>query len=483
MIQQMDRVYANSFVTIIAASGSGADEGLPGVSGPPRCHGRVTIGETRLFEMSNAGSDHVKQSKWATRGWTYQEGCLSRRRLIFTEKEVLLLCNKLLVKETQLGHDADPYKILVTKDRRGEKHTYETLVWKTFDWMKSLAGDSAFWALHRDLGAQIEEYTRRNLSKDEDSMNAFLAILKHYEHTAIDECGPVSHLWGIPLKLLAKNTHLEEHVFFDLIWTGRPGAYRRQDFPSWSWSGWCGPVKFMKLGAFQFHVLSPRGGTSSADSMGKYTVQVSVRSGDETIDLHRFIRQRQLNTPRDADPKELVITSFVIPLRFREIDTYPENRKESFDSPTSWRKQPPIHFLQFRISPGIFLNLPTCLDREYDSESHKWGLVLPSSGTFFKDWSSGHFYEDPMSWGIPKENEYYTIIILHQLGNGRYERAGMVSLFYSAKTGELEHKNSRTDWDMHVDEKGCAILNEKRTDSPCEYSFLEGREWRTVCLV
>lgn len=84
--------------------------------------------------MSNAGSDSIKQSKWATRGWTYQEGCLSRRRLIFTEKEVLFLCNKLLVKETQLGREPDPYKILVTeKPGIGERDSYETRLLKTFD--------------------------------------------------------------------------------------------------------------------------------------------------------------------------------------------------------------------------------------------------------------------------------------------------------------------------------------------------------------
>lgn len=486
MIQPMDRVYANASVTIIAASGSGADEGLPGVSGPPRYQGRITIGKTRLLEMSTVGSGNVKRSKWATRGWTYQEGCLSRRRLIFTEKEVLFLCNKLLVKETQTGHDADPYKIMATEKRHMlQAHDHETAIWKTFDWMMPLAGNSIYGVLNGDLGAQIEEYTGRSLSKDEDSLNAFLAILRHYELTAIDECGPVSHLWGIPMKLLAGSAHSEERVFFDLLWAGQPGAYRRKDFPSWSWSGWRGPIKFMKLGAFQYHVLAPADGTSSAYNMGmiEHTVQVRVHRGDETIHLHRFIRERQLDTPRDADPRELLITSFVIPLRFCEVDAYPETGKDSFASPSSWRKQPPIHLLEFLICPGIFLGLPLCLDREYDSESHKWGLVLPSSGRFFKDWSPEKFSGGAISWGIPKESDYYTIIILQQVDNGRYERAGMVNLFYNAKTGELSHNNSRTDWNMHLDEKGCAILKEKRTSSPYEYSFLEGKEWRTVCLV
>lgn len=466
MIQQMDRVYANAFVTIVATSGSGGDEGLPGISGPPRYQGRVTIGGTHLLEMSNVGSDNVKRSKWATRGWTYQEGCLSRRRLIFTEKEVLFLCNKSLVKETQTGHEVDPYKIMAMDKRlKWNVPDHNTCIWKTFDWMMPLAG-STYWAPYSALPAQIQEYTGRNLSKDEDSLNAFLAILKHYERTATDERGPVSHLWGIPLKLIPKSGHLEACVIFNLLWTGRPGAYRRQDFPSWSWSGWRGPIKFMKREMFvRCNIPSPGDGTSSTDSMVEHIVQVRVPSGNETIDLHSFIRERQLDTPRDADPKELVITSFVIPLRFCEVDAYPETWEEQSASPSSWRKQQPIHLLQFLISPGIFLGVPMCLDREYDSESQKWGLVLPSAGSFFQN------LED------------YTIIILHQVDNGKYERAGIVSLSYGAVAGDLKLTESRTSWKMHLDEKGCAILKEKRTDTPYEYSFLKGKEWRTVCLV
>lgn len=192
----------------------------------------------------------------------------------------------------------------------------------------------------------------------------------------------------------------------------------------------------MKRGESQFHAPSPRDATSSAHGMVERIPQVRVRGGDETIDLDHFIRERQLDTPRDADPKELVITSFVIPLRFREVEVYPETRKASFASPSTWRRQPSMHLLELLISSGIFLGLPMCLDREYDSESHKWGLVLLISGRFCtrKGW------------------EFYAVIILHQVENGRYERAGIVILFYDSRTGELSHENSRTDWDMHLDE-------------------------------
>ncbi|KAK2738124.1 hypothetical protein CKAH01_07502 [Colletotrichum kahawae] len=113
MIEQMDRIYGNAFVTIIAASGNSSRDGLPGMSGPPRRRQQnIRVGDINLVELSRVGQETVKRGKWATQGWTFQEGYLSKRRLIFTDKEVLQLCNRELVKETQAGRDVDPYLVL-----------------------------------------------------------------------------------------------------------------------------------------------------------------------------------------------------------------------------------------------------------------------------------------------------------------------------------------------------------------------------------
>ena len=84
---QMDSIYANAVVTIIAAAGDGPHHGLPGVDGTLRSmQPALKIGDHLIASMLRPGADAVSKSKWATRGWTYQEGILSKRRLIFTDE-------------------------------------------------------------------------------------------------------------------------------------------------------------------------------------------------------------------------------------------------------------------------------------------------------------------------------------------------------------------------------------------------------------
>lgn len=108
-IQQMDLVYRNGQLTIIAAAGKDETYGLPGVSSCPRrtlptrqkrpralstsedpacgikcyCDGNLSTTST-ILDVQRA----VLRSKWSTRGWTYQEGSLSRRCLAFTDEQV-----------------------------------------------------------------------------------------------------------------------------------------------------------------------------------------------------------------------------------------------------------------------------------------------------------------------------------------------------------------------------------------------------------
>jgi hypothetical protein len=79
-ISQMDLVYANAQITIIAATTDGGYGGLPGVTTTSRrkqpnihVHNRIMVSTLPHPKSS------VEDSKWATRGWAYQEGILSKR--------------------------------------------------------------------------------------------------------------------------------------------------------------------------------------------------------------------------------------------------------------------------------------------------------------------------------------------------------------------------------------------------------------------
>jgi hypothetical protein len=92
-LRQMDLIYSKAQFTIIAAA-EDARFGLPGAGRVSRK--RQPSVKTRNRHIVGSFADPaltIKNSKWATRGWTYQEGLLSNRRLFFTKEQVYFECN------------------------------------------------------------------------------------------------------------------------------------------------------------------------------------------------------------------------------------------------------------------------------------------------------------------------------------------------------------------------------------------------------
>ncbi|KAL9571075.1 hypothetical protein ACKAV7_004786 [Fusarium commune] len=80
-LEKMGEIYARSAFTIIVAAGQGVQDGIPGIS-MAREEQLSLQTEAGCFTTSLTRPDvEVANSKWASRGWTYQEGLLSRRRL------------------------------------------------------------------------------------------------------------------------------------------------------------------------------------------------------------------------------------------------------------------------------------------------------------------------------------------------------------------------------------------------------------------
>ncbi|KAH7341199.1 heterokaryon incompatibility protein-domain-containing protein, partial [Pyrenochaeta sp. MPI-SDFR-AT-0127] len=89
-LRQMDVIYENSVLTIIAAAGSHSSYGLAGISKI-----RKSCSTQRLKSLPFLVADELRKSVWASRAWTFQEGLLSTRRLIFTEKQMYFECQGL----------------------------------------------------------------------------------------------------------------------------------------------------------------------------------------------------------------------------------------------------------------------------------------------------------------------------------------------------------------------------------------------------
>lgn len=102
LISRMTTIYEAADFTIVAAAGSGASHGLPGVRSTPRRPQPkyyVDSGSLLLSILPDPRRE-VMQSQYWTRGWTYQEGVLSNRRIVFTEHQTYWECRSMASHES-----------------------------------------------------------------------------------------------------------------------------------------------------------------------------------------------------------------------------------------------------------------------------------------------------------------------------------------------------------------------------------------------
>lgn len=174
----MDAIYKNSELTIIGAAGQDESYGLPGVGARGRLHQFVAkLDGATLFWDPIDPHEVISLSHWSTRGWTFQEALLSRRRLVFTEDQVYFQCNTMNCFES--NHCA--LDKLHVKNR---SKTIESVRAGIFGNSKhqnpgKLVRDEE--SLNESFGrylSNVEDYTSRKLSFDEDSLNAFHGVIR-----------------------------------------------------------------------------------------------------------------------------------------------------------------------------------------------------------------------------------------------------------------------------------------------------------------
>ena len=225
-IQNMNAIYEQSVVTIIAAAGDDPYYGLPGVSATPRkSQPHVKIGSRTLISTPYAKNE-ILQSKWNSRGWTYQEGLLSRRKLVFTDTQVYFQCNSMHCLESIYA----PLEIL---------HTFKN------NRMRDQVGMSRVFPLRglgkypKHLEDRLNEYLKRSLTFEKDILDAFRGLLTAFER---EFSSPVKSFCGIPIFCEPLSTVNLEALVFGLSWSPRykddRKPKRRLGFPSWTWAGW-----------------------------------------------------------------------------------------------------------------------------------------------------------------------------------------------------------------------------------------------------
>jgi hypothetical protein len=167
--------------------------------------------------MSNRYS-MLSRSRWATRGWTYQEQILCKRAVIFMEDGYFWDCQCSVWDVNELHPGLEFVGIPLRADM-GQRFT------------------SRWWP---DFGLFIDlvcPYNGPEFSYPQDALRGFMGII-----SALEKSFPGGFIYGLPRLFL-------DHA---LLWQPFGSAERRVDrvddvmttssLPSWSWCGWQGHV-------------------------------------------------------------------------------------------------------------------------------------------------------------------------------------------------------------------------------------------------
>ncbi|KAK3377218.1 heterokaryon incompatibility protein [Lasiosphaeria ovina] len=258
LIGKMDLIYANAVCTIIAHGSVDASSPIPGVRTGTRRPIQAATPElgpgdgVRLV----ASPSHYSACPlvYDTRGWTYQEQLVSRRRLIMGADQAFFSCCSQRDGElsedplTCTGNAAEPSSVRLL-DQEGE---CISLLWNlnpdavgATDLQRSRNAILKLGSADAQLSTQQEvneliytftstvtHYSSRRLSFASDILNAFAGVMTSIERSY--GLAPRSSIYGL----------LEKYLHYNLHWTAKT-PLRRLGWPSWSWVGWESQVHWL----------------------------------------------------------------------------------------------------------------------------------------------------------------------------------------------------------------------------------------------
>jgi hypothetical protein len=278
LISRMTTIYEAAEFTIVAAAGDGASHGLPGVRSTPRRPQPkyyTDSGSLVLSILPDPRREVMKSQYW-TRGWTYQEGVLSNRRIVFTDHQIYWECRSMASHEsadvtlfhTTASHKDDPNYLLADFMLTGifkggafsggsSAHQDDSIVENDeeyrLDYGFPVVQEITVRAQLRGLADHMREFTKRNLKQDSDSLSAFQGVVGMYEQTE-----SLCLFQGIPLWTgdIAGSAAGAQITFALSVssWYHRAGpdhvmyiseaCRRRTHLPSWTWAGWEGTISW-----------------------------------------------------------------------------------------------------------------------------------------------------------------------------------------------------------------------------------------------
>ena len=249
-IPQMHKIYGKAVLTIIAAAGHHADFGLPGVGVKSRTGNwfKLELDDIRVLFRSHTKlyapsldvgftENYLYTSIYQSRAWTFQEGHLSTRVLVFTKDQVYWECEKCTwCEETHWESDSidfiswravkDPTPLDVWTDRF-ERHAYDMLGADEPEKPEPVRNSYA---------ALVKEYSNRYLSYDQDIMDGCTGVL-----SSIKEREQSDFLFALRTRYFGNDLLFNITKAIPRRFPGQASV--EAGFPTWSWASWKGTIE------------------------------------------------------------------------------------------------------------------------------------------------------------------------------------------------------------------------------------------------
>ena len=420
-IGQMDLIFSGASVTLVATAGLDADFGLPGVGSTPRIPQPFAITQNRLLASTMGPPEiSIQHSKWATRGWTYQEAMLSTRRLVFTEEQVCFECKCMYCCESVV----DPLVLPINQSqdnaefrmqmRKGYFESSSLLEQKS---VQSEASRNVISQLRK----HVQRFTARNLTYETDSLSAFLVILNQYRNRSPS----IYHFWGLPVNYPGI-AQAPLALVISLCWQHPLGLNkdpprRREASPSFSWAGWSSVALLPRWSPWAMERLATTKLSQQPSPILSYLLE-QVTKELAGRPLHSYYLKIDVN---------------MIKIQLKYIPTIDPDRSDF------WLVTPPRPGEQseYRV-PAIFSKRPFKGDESFRKLQNCPCdcLVMAGSHSLFED-----VMEDNIKGGNSFIHLWNLLLLVEQHGD-IYERIGVISdRDLSLKTNHLP-RTKRTVW-------------------------------------
>jgi Heterokaryon incompatibility protein (HET) len=235
-IPQMDSIYSLAELTIIAATGSGAHDGVAGLSTPRKLDQEICQVSSNLALMTIPTENTYTSCVYSRRGWTLQERVLSRRALMFTEGQAFWSCGcadwteRISLEPCGLKLETSQWTI-----PRIHLGNYELVPGEHYQ---------DFSRQHYNILPRF--YALKEFSSESDALDAIAGLLRRIARITGDEFH-----WGHILSgffdqsLSWRRTRVDLERRTALCPFRDTRSLYSVRFPSWSWLGWKTSIKFV----------------------------------------------------------------------------------------------------------------------------------------------------------------------------------------------------------------------------------------------